>query len=103
MVQLQKSLKDLQMHFVPPRGTQLIEVPSYLILDSSSDTSERVMLLHAEVPAGPSTNFGDSDPFKPGTERMRLGRHGIRYEQLRLLEAISFNGQDFYLRIAAVD
>ncbi|KAJ7190867.1 hypothetical protein GGX14DRAFT_579462 [Mycena pura] len=48
--------------------------------------------------------FGDPQEFTPGTGVMPipLGRHGVRYERLRLLEAISFDGQDFYVRIATV-
>ncbi|KAJ7214916.1 hypothetical protein GGX14DRAFT_609748 [Mycena pura] len=46
--------------------------------------------------------FGDSDPFTPGGGRLRLGRTGIMFQQLRLLEVISFNGLEFYMRVGVV-
>ncbi|KAJ7215052.1 hypothetical protein GGX14DRAFT_610142 [Mycena pura] len=47
-------------------------------------------------------HFGDSDPFTPREGCIRLGLTGIRFERLRLLKAISVNGQDFYMRLGVV-
>ncbi|KAJ7209164.1 hypothetical protein GGX14DRAFT_566342 [Mycena pura] len=94
-------------------GRLIFEWPGYdmqtyplLLQDGKGRYAPRVALgaqiataLHAIT-----EKFADPNEFTPGTGvmQMPLGRHGIRYERLRLLEAISFNGQDFYVHIGIV-
>ncbi|KAJ7203054.1 hypothetical protein GGX14DRAFT_570313 [Mycena pura] len=91
-------------------GRLVIELPGYptmqtfrLVLQDENGRYTPRAAFGTQI-ARAVANFADSDPFRPGPGRLPLGRHrdGASYEQMRLLEAISFNGQDFYLRFALV-